>query len=714
MRAALAGPARGLAMAVSCFAACCGAHAQTTFNWINRSGGSFHDAGNWSPRGGPPGAVDTALFDLAGAGYAIDLAADASLGFLIVRDDIVLLDLNARTLAIVGDYPTVRLGDVAGSSAAVAIADGLVQSPWTIVGEAAGAQGQLVIGRDAAWHNSEGTHVGIGGDGAITVNGGEYLTTFAVTALDPTTIGQITVRGGSFTCAGPGGALNVGGQGRGALTIADGGAVACEWSDIAGVGSASSALITGNESRWSASLFVTVGFYGDGSLSIEDGGLVTVPTISIGDQVTAAGSAVVSGAGSRLHLESLDNPAEGSHLVIGRFGQGDLVIDDGASVDVVAEPLAFNPGTVSIGQFSSSSDNALIVQSSGTLDASGPVQVGVFPASAGILSITGGGVVTSHAAASMGGAAGIIGLGGQGSAFITCDPSLWNCANGSLDIGSQAGSSGSLAVSHGAGVESAGGFIGRNEGSTGTVLIYGVGDCGNGPVSSHWTSSGTITIGNEGTGTLTVGSGAVVAAPLIEIGTNGSVLGNSVLQGDVVNAGLVSPGLPIGQLSIEGSYVQTSSGRLTMEIGAFEPGQYDTLVGDFNVIDLAGTLEIALVNGFAPAGGEEIIIIAGGFMLNNFEEVASPSPVVITPNETFAVLQFIPGNEYADLTGDGEVNGGDLGQLLLAFGPCPPPGEPSKGPPTGRSISETCLADFNDDSVVDGADLGMLLLSWNG
>jgi hypothetical protein len=67
-----------------------------------------------------------------------------------------------------------------------------------------------------------------------------------------------------------------------------------------------------------------------------------------------------------------------------------------------------------------------------------------------------------------------------------------------------------------------------------------------------------------------------------------------------------------------------------------------------------------------------------------------------------------PGDSYlaawagcpvaGDLTGDGLVNGVDLGALLGAWGPCAPP----------------CVADLTADGVVDGADLGLMLGNWTG
>ena len=54
----------------------------------------------------------------------------------------------------------------------------------------------------------------------------------------------------------------------------------------------------------------------------------------------------------------------------------------------------------------------------------------------------------------------------------------------------------------------------------------------------------------------------------------------------------------------------------------------------------------------------------------------------------------------ADLDGDGQVGGADLGALLAGWGPCQP--------------GQLCVGDLNCDGVVDGADLGALLGAWSG
>lgn len=60
------------------------------------------------------------------------------------------------------------------------------------------------------------------------------------------------------------------------------------------------------------------------------------------------------------------------------------------------------------------------------------------------------------------------------------------------------------------------------------------------------------------------------------------------------------------------------------------------------------------------------------------------------------IVEFEMGGDPADLNGDGSVNGGDLGLLLAAWGPC-----------------SGCPEDLNGDGVVNGGDLGLMLAAWN-
>ncbi len=85
----------------------------------------------------------------------------------------------------------------------------------------------------------------------------------------------------------------------------------------------------------------------------------------------------------------------------------------------------------------------------------------------------------------------------------------------------------------------------------------------------------------------------------------GGLLGGSrTIIGDVNNlAGTVSPGASPGIMTIDGNYTQGLAGTLLAEIGGTAAGQYDQLIVT-GTVTLAGTLNVALVNGFVPATGD--------------------------------------------------------------------------------------------------------------
>ena len=55
--------------------------------------------------------------------------------------------------------------------------------------------------------------------------------------------------------------------------------------------------------------------------------------------------------------------------------------------------------------------------------------------------------------------------------------------------------------------------------------------------------------------------------------------------------------------------------------------------------------------------------------------------------------------EPGDLDCDGNINGGDLGVLLLSFGECPDPFD--------------CSADLDGNGEVDAGDISLMLVSWH-
>jgi hypothetical protein len=69
-------------------------------------------------------------------------------------------------------------------------------------------------------------------------------------------------------------------------------------------------------------------------------------------------------------------------------------------------------------------------------------------------------------------------------------------------------------------------------------------------------------------------------------------------------------------------------------------------------------------------------------------------PQTLLDAEAWLLAELSPALCPADLDGDGQVGGADLGVLLAAWG------------------TEDDLSDFDESGVVDGADLGVLLAAW--
>jgi hypothetical protein len=74
--------------------------------------------------------------------------------------------------------------------------------------------------------------------------------------------------------------------------------------------------------------------------------------------------------------------------------------------------------------------------------------------------------------------------------------------------------------------------------------------------------------------------------------------GSGRIGGDVINAGLIEPGLSAGWNLIDGDLTQTSTSRLVLEIASHS--QFDRLVVR-GVANLGGTLEIVLRDGYLPS-----------------------------------------------------------------------------------------------------------------
>ncbi|MEK9136774.1 MAG: Ig-like domain-containing protein, partial [Bacteroidota bacterium] len=136
-----------------------------------------------------------------------------------------------------------------------------------------------------------------------------------------------------------------------------------------------------------------------------------------------------------------------------------------------------------------------------------------------------------------------------------------------------------------------------------------------------------VTFNNAGTvearsGTLSLSNYSQTGGAIILVGGNitsgttlniqgGILTGVGTVTANVLNAGRVSVGLSPGTLAISGSYSQTSTGVLDIEIGGLSAGLFDKLTISGSAT-LAGTLNITLINGFVPSAGDSLQVMTFG------------------------------------------------------------------------------------------------------
>ena len=110
----------------------------------------------------------------------------------------------------------------------------------------------------------------------------------------------------------------------------------------------------------------------------------------------------------------------------------------------------------------------------------------------------------------------------------------------------------------------------------------------------------------------------------------GTLRGGGTIAGSVENSGgVVKPGESPGTLTLAGSYVQGSSGRLEIEIAGTGAGQHDALAlgGSAN---LGGTLALIPTGGFADSSaiGDSVAFLTyGGSVTNQFAQVNLAPPL---------------------------------------------------------------------------------------
>ena len=165
-------------------------------------------------------------------------------------------------------------------------------------------------------------------------------------------------------------------------------------------------------------------------------------------------------------------------------------------------------------------------------------------------------------------------------------------------------------------------------------------------------TSSSLIVNNPGTVVANVNVGPSALLGLFGR-INGSVVnagffqGTGVVNGNVFNSGIVSPGASIGTLTINGDYTQNASGTLRIEVAGASAGQYDVLAVNGRAF-INGTLQLVRVGNFRLQVGDRIAFLtATGGVNGTFSNIEND----FLATDSIVVLDVVYLANSAVLTG---------------------------------------------------------------
>ncbi len=187
------------------------------------------------------------------------------------------------------------------------------------------------------------------------------------------------------------------------------------------------------------------------------------------------------------------------------------------------------------------------------------------------------------------------------------------------------------------------------------------------------TMGGTISFGGGFTQT---GEGTILGGGFVNF-DGGTVSAVGSIAATVSNSGaILSPGgNSTGQLTINGDYIHGPGATLRIELGGINVGEFDQLIIN-GAASLDGTLDVTLLNGFAPASGQQFPILTFESVSGAFQNQVGAQGLALSYLPTGAVLasgssvDITPtrngGVTFTDVDGDKVVVKSSKGALSAA------------------------------------------------
>ena len=640
----------------------------TEYTWLPASGtASFQTAANWSPTG-LPGAADKVKFDAAGT-YGVTLAGDvnafgATVGASGAGSD-VTFDLGGYTWQMTNTLSFSNTGTARFGGGTVTF--GYTHTNNTSVTPSTGQK--LVLNSGSALFSG---NLGTSTNGAIEVNGGDHVLSWAMPLYPPPAGGaSFRMTGGRVSMT------NEAGLGRctmnsGSRIALEGGTFTVRYAvDVYGTPSAPSVI----DIYTNAMLFMNKS--GSLTLSRTSGGLGIV-NIRGGSLILSNSAFSVVNVSTAVSTTGMVNLVDGKfyalNLTLGATSNAVALVRQSGGQLLVSGTTAFCSSNSSLGVLTQEGGeawyNAFYVGNfsksvgevnltGGRLAVGGSSAVGKGAGSTGRLLQTGGELSVTNAF-SVGNAAGAFGVvtntggsfwlnnalnlgnsgaGAFGRAYFS---GLSNYVKSAINVGSNTTDSGELIVAGGSLVSDGAVTVGNTFGSTGLVSI----------IAGTSLFKG-LTVAQSGQGALFI-SGGVVAV------TNGGafVAGNATgsLATVVISGGT---NLFAGQLVTFGQYGSASvriTGGYTYSTNRMVVGSFDSSTGRVELVD--GVLATPIIDGrigatYSPPGGRSEILFDGGTLQHSVD------------GDSWMPSQFVTSFSKATLTERGAVIDSNGGVLII-------------------------------------------------
>ncbi|WP_244608384.1 autotransporter outer membrane beta-barrel domain-containing protein [Bradyrhizobium algeriense] len=166
---------------------------------------------------------------------------------------------------------------------------------------------------------------------------------------------------------------------------------------------------------------------------------------------------------------------------------------------------------------------------------------------------------------------------------------------------------------------------------------------------SVWTLSGTGSFAgdvNVNGGALIV-NGNIASASNLVVNAGGTLGGNGIVSNTVINGGILSPGNSIGTIAVQGSLVFTAASTYLVEVSSAA----SDLTNVTGAATLAGTVQVALVNGTLRFNSPYTILTAATLNGSRFDSVATPTGVSGSLTYSGGTVQLVLGSGLGEITG---------------------------------------------------------------